>query len=118
VELVELDGMVDGRDDRDGNEMSKQGRKESSMIVNDIKVTPICESGGHWKNLPKGSVRSTGDAGEGNKPRVGRRAQWSIESYVVSQGGKFLSNMVDNLSEAIRARICNWLDQVADLRDP
>ena len=33
VELVELDGMVDGRDDRDGNQMSKQGRKEPSMIV-------------------------------------------------------------------------------------
>ena len=118
VELVEFDGMVDGRDDRDGNEMSKQGRKESSMIVNYVKVTPVCKSGGHWKNLAKGRVRSTGDTGEGNKPRIGRRAQRSIEGHVVSQGGKFLSKVVDNLGKAICARICNWLDQVADLRDP
>ena len=42
----------------------------------------------------------------------------SIQSYVVSHAGKFLGKVIDNLGETICARICNWFNQVANLRDP
>jgi hypothetical protein len=62
VKFIELDGMVNCRDHGDRNEVSKQGRIESSMIVDYIKVASVCESGGHRKNFAKNSVRSIGDA--------------------------------------------------------